>query len=253
MSDHPPLRARGPAKHLEFRIRGREMNRIEAVSDVVFGFALTLLVVSGQVPRTYAELINAMRAFPAFALTFAMLMVVWTRHYYFFRYYGLDDPATIVLNTLLLFVVVFYVYPLKFLFTVWLAPLTGMQMRSTDPDGAMHLVMAYGDTRGLMFIFGSGYVAVYLAFAALIFHAYRMREVLGLDAYEIAHTKNAIAAQLLNASVGVLSMLVAMLVPPAQSGYAGYVYFLVPLFLNVHGRRWRRRRRAMAKETASLA
>lgn len=240
-------------KRLQFRIRGREMNRIEAVSDVVFGFALTLLVVSGQVPHTYAELIDAMRAFPAFALTFAMLMVVWVRHYYFFRNYGLDDAPTIALNTLLLFVVVFYVYPLKFLFTVWLAPLTGMQMRSTGPDGAMHLVLAYGDTRGLMIIFGSGYVAIYLAFAALVFHAYRMREVLGLDAYEIAHTKNALAAQLLNASVGVLSILVVMLVAPAQAGYAGYIYFLVPVFLSVHGRFWRRRKRALEIETRALA
>jgi uncharacterized membrane protein len=74
------------AKGLEFRLRGTEMNRIEAVSDVVFGFALTLLVVSLEVPRTYADLVNTMRDFPAFALTFALLMVVWARHYYFFRY-----------------------------------------------------------------------------------------------------------------------------------------------------------------------
>jgi uncharacterized membrane protein len=248
MSDHSVRATQPSTTRLEFRMRGREMNRLEAVSDVVFGFALTLLVVSGQVPRTYAELIDAMRGFPAFALTFAMLMVVWTRHYYFFRHYGLDDAPTIVLNTLLLFVVVFYVYPLKFLFTVWLAPLTGTQMRFTDPNGAMHLVLAYGDTRGLMIIFGSGYVAVYLAFAALVVHAYRMREVLGLSAYEIAHTKNALAAQVLNASVGVLSISIAILVPPARAGYAGYVYFLVPVFLNFHGRLWRRRKRAFARE-----
>src|SRR5258708_436780 len=98
MSDNSP--PAGPAR-LEFRLRGREMNRIEAVSDVVFGFALTLLVVSLEVPHTFADLVAAMRGFPAFALTFAALMVVWARHYYFFRYYGLDDSATIVLNTML--------------------------------------------------------------------------------------------------------------------------------------------------------
>jgi uncharacterized membrane protein len=88
------------------------MNRIEAVSDVLFGFALTLLFVSLEVPRTCADLTNAVRGFPVFAI----LMAVWSRHYYFFRYCGLGDPATIVLNTPLLFVVLFYVYPLKFLF-----------------------------------------------------------------------------------------------------------------------------------------
>src|SRR5580658_262445 len=69
--------------------------------------------------------------FPAFAFTFAALMWVWGRHYYFFRYYGLEDITTIVLNTLLLFLVLFYVYPLKFLVSVflvniWINPLTGV-------------------------------------------------------------------------------------------------------------------------------
>ena len=55
----------------------------------------------------------------------------WGRHYYFFRYYGLEDITTIVLNTLLLFLVLFYVYPLKFLVSVflvniWINPLTGV-------------------------------------------------------------------------------------------------------------------------------
>ena len=35
---------------LQFQLRGREMNRIEAVSDVVFGFAFALLVVSLEFP-----------------------------------------------------------------------------------------------------------------------------------------------------------------------------------------------------------
>jgi hypothetical protein len=123
--------AQTASKRVQFQLRGTEMNRIEAVSDVVFGFALALLVVSLEVPRTYADLINAMRGFPAFAFTFAALMYVWGRHYYFFRYYGLDDLTTIVLNTLLLFLVLFYVYPLKFLVSVflvniWINPLTGV-------------------------------------------------------------------------------------------------------------------------------
>ena len=86
---------------LQFQLRGQEINRIEAVSGVVFGFALTLLVVSLEVPHTYADLINAMRGFPAFVLTFAALMYVWVRHYYFFHYYGLDDLATIVFKQMM--------------------------------------------------------------------------------------------------------------------------------------------------------
>jgi len=227
---------------LQFQLRGKEMNRIEAVSDVVFGFALALLVVSLEVPHTYADLINAMRGFPAFALAFAALMAVWVRHYYFFRYYGLDDPTTIVINTVLLFVVLFYVYPLKFLCNVFLAPLTGMPMRITNAQGGMRLVMAYGDTRGLQMIFGSGFTAVYLVYAAMYWHAWRMREALHLSTFEIAHTRTSMVAELLNSGVGLLSMLTVFALKPEHASSAGYVYVLVPVVAL-----WRWRRRALAR------
>src|SRR5277367_6788389 len=199
----------------QFEPRGRQMNRIEAVSDVVFGFALTLLVVSLQPPHTYSDLINVMSGFPAFALTFAVLMAVWARHYYFFRYHGLD-PATIVLNTLLLFIVLFYVYPLKFfvsvfLANVWLRPLIGGPMQIRDVPGGPGTLMVWGDQRGLVMIFGSGFAALYLVFAAMYWHAYRMREVLRLSAFETAHTMTSIVSQMLNFGVGLLLLLGAYL------------------------------------------
>ena len=225
----------------QFQLHGKEINRIEAVSDVVFGFALALLVVSLEVPHTYADLLNAMRGFPAFAFTFAALMFVWVRHYYFFRYYGLDDFATIVLNTVLLFLVLFYVYPLKFLFSVflvnvWLSPLTGMPMQISN---GLHPVMTWGDVPGLFVIFGSGYSAIYFVFGALHWHAYRMREDLGLSTFEIAYTRTTMVSQFLNVGVGLLSMLLASVLKLGQAGLAGWVYFLlVPL---VALWRWRRR------------
>jgi hypothetical protein len=244
MSDHSARASQPPAKRLQFSFRGREMNRIEAVSDVVFGFALTLLVVSLQVPQTYADLVNAMRGFPSFAITFAVLMAVWARHYYFFRYYGLDDAVTIVLNTVLLFVVLFYVYPLKFLCNIWLAPLTGMPMRFTDAQGVMRLVMASsGDTRGLQIIFGSGFAATYLVFAAMYWHAWRMRNVLQLSAFEIAHTRTSVVVELLQSGIGLLAILAAYGLKPEWARNVGYIYLLVPLIIV-----WRRYRRGRQRD-----
>ena len=101
-----------------FRLRGDEVIRIEAFSDAVFAFAVTLLIVSLEVPKSFAELMETMKGFFAFGISFLFLMLIWFGHNIFFRRYALDDVRTIFLNGCLLFIVLFYVYPLKFLATL---------------------------------------------------------------------------------------------------------------------------------------
>jgi len=108
-----------------FRWRGGEITRLEGFTDAVFAFAVTLLVVSLEVPHTFNELMQAMKGFIAFAICFALLVQVWYYHYIFARRYGLQTTYTVVLNAMLLFVVLFYVYPLKFLFTYVVGAFSG--------------------------------------------------------------------------------------------------------------------------------
>jgi len=112
------LAQRGTDGEEGFSWRGQEVLRIEGFADAVFGFALTLLVVSLEVPNNFDELLSTMQGFFAFAISGWLLYSVWFDHYRFFRRYGLKDNLTIHLSAVLLFVVLFYVYPLKFLFTV---------------------------------------------------------------------------------------------------------------------------------------
>src|SRR5262245_27694051 len=80
-----------------FRWRAGEITRLEAFCDVVFGFAITLLVVSLEVPKNFAELMEAMRGFIPFAVCFAQLIMIWVTHYRFSRRFGLEDGYTVLL------------------------------------------------------------------------------------------------------------------------------------------------------------
>ena len=165
-----------------FRWRSEEISRIEGLSDAVFGFAITLLVVSLEVPKTFHELASTMSGFGAFAISFALLFLVWYNQHKFFRRYGLQDTTTTFLNAVLLFVVLFYVYPLKFLFTFLVSKFTGGHGEIRLPNGNVESMLDSESQMGsLMLIFGIGYFAIFLVFVLLHLHAYRRREQLELN------------------------------------------------------------------------
>ena len=88
--------------------RHHEVSRLEGFSDAVFGFALTLLVVSLEVPQDMDALEHQMWGFVGFAAMFAMVCWIWYEHNKFFRRYGLQDAWTVFLNAVLLFVVLLW-------------------------------------------------------------------------------------------------------------------------------------------------
>ena len=57
-------------KSEDFKWRGAEGSRLESLTDGVFAFAITLLIVSLQVPKSFDDLVNTMKNFPAFGITF---------------------------------------------------------------------------------------------------------------------------------------------------------------------------------------
>ena len=149
-------------------IRRHEITRLEAFSDAVFAFALTLLVVSLEVPRDYRQLMVLMNGFLPFACCFAMLVWIWHEHNMYFRRYGLQDSYTVFINAILLFVVLFYVYPLKFMFDSMFAQFL--------PTLRLSVVqMTFPELARASAIYGLGFVVLFLLFALLYRHAYRKR------------------------------------------------------------------------------
>lgn len=233
----------------KFRWRSHEISRIEGLSDAVFGFAVTLLVVSLEVPKTFAELMEAMRGFGAFAICFTLLIVVWFNQYKFFRRYGLQDNFTVVSNCVLLFVVLFYVYPLKFVFSFLISIFTGQGARVRLPNGSIEAMVESPDqVATLMLIFGLGYAAVFGLFILLYWHAYRNRERLELDELEVFDTRTDIRESLLNVGIAVVSISLSLVGRGRLAGPSGMVYMLTPIVMSVHGMLTGKRRRKLESE-----
>ena len=229
----------------DFRWRGGEITRLEGFSDAVFAFAVTLLVVSLEVPHTFDELLDAMRGFAAFAICFGMLSMVWFHHYRYFRRYGLQDTVTVILNAALLFVVLFYVYPLKFLFTMLVGQLTG----GATVGGRTALGAMIGNEQmpALMMIYGAGFAAVFGIFALLNWRAWTQRAMLELNPVEEVITQHSLWENAGIAGVGLLSILLAITLPIGLAGLSGFAYFLIPIFAIIAGTHFGRRIR-MAKQ-----
>jgi len=223
-------------RNTSFRWRSEEISRIEGLSDAVFGFAITLLVVSLEVPKTFNELVSAMSGFGAFAISFALLFLVWYNQHKFFRRYGLQDTITIVLTAVLLFVVLFYVYPLKFLFTFLVSRFTGGHGEVRLPNGNIESMLDNdGQMGSLMLIFGFGYLAIFLVFVLLHIHAYRKREQLELNTLEAFDTICSIQEAGLNCAIAIVSISLVWFGGARMAGLAGLAYMLTGVVMAIHG------------------
>lgn len=239
------LAEKGVGRAADFRWRSREITRIEGFSDAVFAFAVTLLVVSLEVPRTFDELAGATRGFVAFALGSAILFVIWYSQYKFFRRYGMQDVLTITLNGALLFVVLFFVYPLKFLFTYLIKAFTGSDTTVRLANGFIEQAIRPEQTGSLMLIYGSGYVAVFGIFVLMYCHAYRKRGELELSEVERYDTKISIRENALQAGIGILSVSLVLIGGSAWALWAGLTYMLIGPVMSVHGALSGRKRRSI--------
>ena len=240
----------------DFRVRGKDISRVEGLSDAVFGFAITLLAISLEVPKTSAEVLHALRGVGSFAITFLMLFSMWRTQFMFFRRYGIEDRKIVWLTGVLLFVLLVFIYPLKFVMGTMFETLL-KHAGLTDPTFHRAVVFPDSDIPPLFAAFGFGFGAVFGVFSLMYRHAYSLRETLQLDDVEVFDTLEVIGATTKASFVGVTlgaSYLITIFEPeyaiPLQ--YAGTAVVLVAVAAILRQRRSRKKRRRAVRQQIAV-
>ena len=192
-------------------------DRLESFSDGVFAFAATLLVVSFEVPDNFDTLKDLLIQFVSFGLSFLALVLIWIVHYNYYRKINRIDYVIIAINMLLLFVILFYIYPMKFIANM----ITGKSSVSS------------ADELSLLFtIYGFGFALIFSCIAFLYNYSAKLEPELS------TYLKFYRTHFLLYVVVGIVSIGLAQLHVGLQYGVPGFVFALLGPLAALHSKKF---------------
>lgn len=197
------------------------IGRIEALSDAIFAFAATLMVVTFDLGDNLSAFEIKLPQFLSFAISFFALILIWKMHYNFFRRSSYMDDMLIALNSIFLFVVLYFVFPLKSLVG------SAFQETSVGVNGVAHIFEMYGMGFILLFVCISlMYLRVYLKSSGPEKEIILLEKSGHFGAFAI---------------VGIISVLFAVLRIGVQTGVPGFIYFLIGPLTYLNAVRFKRK------------
>ncbi|MFO1054135.1 MAG: TMEM175 family protein [Planctomycetota bacterium] len=227
---------RGPER--DFRWRGRDVTRLEAVADGVFALALTLVMLSDGMPHRFSELRAVFVQVVPLLISFVIIAMIWHAHYLFFRRYGLRDGVCALLNAALMFLVLLFAYPLKLLFGLICSVVFGF--------GSPIPVEQIDDVPfPILTVYSLGLASIYTVIALLYRHAYRQSDALELDRLERFVTRQYEVGSWIMVGFGLVSAMLTLVLPPPGQAIAGWMYFGIGPVLGVYSARCGRERHAL--------
>lgn len=142
-------------------------SRLESVSDAVFAFAATLMVVNIGADTAITSFREELPNFLSFAVSFFVMMAIWKIHYNFFRRTDFIDNWIIAFNMVLLFTVLFYIFPIRSLIS------TGYGENRISVD----------NFSGIFQMYSLGFLLIFLCFSLMYYKAYKNKKNLILLFY----------------------------------------------------------------------
>jgi hypothetical protein len=153
----------------------------------------------------------------------------------------LNDLATIILNLIYLAVIVFYIYPLKFLFSLLISSWTNMNLFPKAAEKGI-AVLGKADFPQLVITFSAGYFVIWMMLYLMHRHARGSARELRLSSYEIAYTNKEKRGASWNAMVGLSAICLAF---THIDWLPGLCYLFIPVLLVINERIFRKQLRTI--------
>ena len=189
-------------------------SRLEALSDGVFAFAATLMVVE---VGSSAELISFVEEIPnfiAFGASFFIMMALWKLHYNFFRRTKYVDNWIITFNMILLFTVLFYIFPVKSL-------LDSLLNKAT---------MTIDQFSQLFQIYSIGFSFMFLSYVLMYYRAFKKDKKVDNPYVLLFYARHL----LIFVIVGITSAIMAKYQIGLRYGAPGFIYMILGLLCYIH-------------------
>ena len=148
--------------------------------------------------------------------------MIWNAHYVFFRRYGVADGRIILLNCVLLLLVLFTAYPLRFIFDSLFGYVYGLATQNwTFMDNAG---LTYRTSGIIMGYFAIGYGLIFLVIGQMYAHALSKADLLKLTPQEVGMTRQSVWFFRLEIVVVAIVGILAVFTP--VRAFAGCLMFL---------------------------
>lgn len=139
--------------------------RLDQFVDAAFAFAVTLLLITGAAPpESLDDLVAALPNLPASAGAFALIALLWSSHRVFGRLAATRDTVSVLLSLAIVFTVLVYVYPLRFLIQSMFGWFSGGRLPGQE------LIDSLADLAALYQVYGVGFAVISGLYAALFAH-----------------------------------------------------------------------------------
>jgi uncharacterized membrane protein len=232
----------------EFRFRGEEPGRLENLSDGVFSLAITLLLISTNAPSNFEQIKKFVWELLPFCACIVLIVLIWHEHFVFYYRYGFKNTKVIVLNTLFLIIVLFYVYPLKFLCKLLLLYPLARVFNQQSILVELRQMANPGDTAQLMIIYGAGAASIFFILMLMYRYALKNARLLNLNTIEEFDTRKSMTNNFLMGIVPVLSVILAFIFRNSPWGgmISGFTYFLyMPVMFIYSARKTKQRKKIL--------